>query len=278
MKRTIFCLRRTIKRTSIFLILIAFCSPVMAELILTAPPRETAAQGLRVYGPLASYLTKVVGETVTYQHPGTWSRYQRDMRADKFDIVFDGPHFMSWRMKKYGHTPLVKLPGNLSFVVISRKEDKKIKTLKDLSNENICTLSPPNLSALIMIMAFGDTEPTNLKIIKGGMDDIVRVFKKGECKAANLRQLDFETMFTEEERNTMNVLYQSEPMSNQGITVSSRVDKELHENIILGILDNVAVIQPILKRFSPGDDIMIPVEPGEYDEYSKLLEGVIIGW
>jgi len=35
--------------------------------------------------------------------------------------VFDGPHFVSWRMTKLQHVPLVKFPGNLEFVVAVRK-------------------------------------------------------------------------------------------------------------------------------------------------------------
>ena len=80
----------------LFLLLFLFaCSSVRADLVLTVPPREDFDKGYIQYGPLAEYLSDVIGEKVTYKHPKGWLYYQRDMRANKYDIVFDGPHFMS---------------------------------------------------------------------------------------------------------------------------------------------------------------------------------------
>jgi ABC-type phosphate/phosphonate transport system substrate-binding protein len=262
----------------ILVVPLVFCSSVQAELIFTAPPRETAAQGAKDYGPLAAYLSEVLGETVTYKHPGTWARYQRDMRADKFDIVFDGPHFMSWRMKKYGHTPIARLPGKLSFVMIVKSDDKKIDELLDLTYEKICAISPPNLSALTMIAEFGITEPTKLKTVKGGMTSVYEVFEKGECRAVMLRDKFYQARLTDEERAGTKVIFKSEAVANQGITVSTRVNKEMHEKMVISLLEENSGTAPILKRFAPGEDIMIPADSTDYKDYYKLLQGVIVGW
>ncbi|KPJ93231.1 MAG: hypothetical protein AMJ53_07800, partial [Gammaproteobacteria bacterium SG8_11] len=69
---------------------------VKADLILSAPPRELPEAGLKLYGPLASHLSELLGEKVIYQHPNNWLEYQRDLRRGVYDIVFDGPHFVSW--------------------------------------------------------------------------------------------------------------------------------------------------------------------------------------
>ena len=72
------------------------------NLILSAPPRETAEAGMKIYGPIAQHLSKLLGVIVTYKHPGNWMTYQHEMRDDKYDIIFDGPHFISWREKHLG--------------------------------------------------------------------------------------------------------------------------------------------------------------------------------
>jgi hypothetical protein len=56
---------------------------------------------------------------VRYEHPGNWLHYQRNLRNDMYDIVFDGPHFASWRMEHLEHDMLVKLPGNLQFYLLT---------------------------------------------------------------------------------------------------------------------------------------------------------------
>ncbi|MEJ2398266.1 MAG: PhnD/SsuA/transferrin family substrate-binding protein [Gammaproteobacteria bacterium] len=78
------------------------------DLILTAPPREKPAAGQKQYGPLAAYLTKLFGHKVKYVFPGNWLKYQRDMRNDKYDIIFDGPHFISWRILHLGNQAVVR--------------------------------------------------------------------------------------------------------------------------------------------------------------------------
>lgn len=265
-------------KLSVLLLFLFFWSSAQAELILTAPPRETAEQGNKDYGPLAAYLSKVVGEKVTYKHPGTWLRYQRDMRADKYDIVFDGPHFMSWRIKKHGHTPIARLPGKLSFVMIVKSGDKKIDKLGSLVYEKICAITPPNLSTLTILAEFGDAEPTKLIRVDGGMTDVFEAFKKGQCRAAILRDKFYQRKISDEDRASTKVVFKSEAVANQGITISKRIKKELHENIVMSLLEENSGSAPILKRFAPGEDIMVPTVPSDYKDYYKLLQGVIIGW
>ena len=65
--------------------------------VFAAPPRGSEQKETAVYGPIAAYLSKAIGKTVTYQYPGNWLSYQKNMQDDKYDIVFDGPHFIGRR-------------------------------------------------------------------------------------------------------------------------------------------------------------------------------------
>lgn len=263
---------------STLILLLFFWSSAKAELILTAPPRESVEMGAKNYGPLAAHLTSVLGETVTYKHPGTWPDYQRDMQADKFDIVFDGPHFMSWRIKQKGHTSLVRLPGTLSFVMIVNNSDEEIRELRDLAKNKICAISPPNLSTLTMMAQFSDTEQFELIAVKGGMRGVHKAFLKGKCRAAILRDKFYQTKLTVKNKADTRVVFTSKPIANQGITVSKRLDKKMREKIKISLQKKNSGTFPIFRRFSPGDDVMIPAVSDHYNEYYKLLQGVVIGW
>ena len=115
-------------RSSLRLKIVALCffifSPsCFADLILTAPPRETPEAGHAVYAPLARYLSVLLGEPVIYEHPINWKRYEKKMRNDEYDIIFDGPHFAAWRIESLLAKPLIKLPGSLRFVLVVKKSD-----------------------------------------------------------------------------------------------------------------------------------------------------------
>jgi len=252
---------------------------VQAQLILTAPPRESSVAGVAQYGPLANYLSELLGEKVTYEHPKGWLFYQRDMRADKYDIVFDGPHFMSWRMKKFNHTPVARLPGKLVFVLIANINDDEIDSVHDLVNKKLCAIAPPNLSTITILAEL--TQPARqprLKSIKGGMKGVFKAFSEGKCRAAILRDKFYLKKISDKDRSTTKVVYKSLPVPNQGITVSERVSDEQRQKIISALTKTNKGTAPTLKRFAPKAATMLPATEDDYERHYKLLTGIIFGW
>ena len=272
-------LRLNIKKIVSCVFLSSFIvTSVQAELLLTAPPRETAADGTRDYGPLAEYLSKELGEQVTYQHPGSWFSYQKGIRSDKYDIVFDGPHFISWRVKYKGHTPVAKLPGDLGFVLIAQASDMELNSAEDLVGKPVCGISPPNLSTLTVLNEYSDSGKPKLKTVKGGMGAVYKSFADGNCKAAVLRDKFYYKKLSDSDRAKTKVIFSSKPLPNQGITVSSRVSYESKVKIADLLTSINPGTSPILNRFAPNAETMSSVDMNEYDSYDKLLSGVVLGW
>ncbi len=274
---------RIYRQVTIILVSLFLFSSVHAELLFSSPPRENAAAGWKQYGPLAKRLSEVLGEKVSYEQSKGWLFYQRDMRADKYDIVFDGPHFMSWRMKQFGHTLAAKLPGNLSFVVIAAKgakgfNNRDISTIEDLVNVPVCALAPPNLASMTLLAQYKNPVSLPKLIVKKSMGKIYQAFNDGECKAVVLRDKFFEKKVPEEERAAVNVIFSSKPVANQGITLSSRVSAEQAEKIKAELSAVSVATAPTLKRFAGKAEKMLLAEDAEYEAYYKLLTGVVFGW
>jgi len=265
-------------KTFAFLLGLFIWSSAQADLVLTAPPRESAVDGKKQYGPLAIRLSKVLGMKVSYKQPKSWQFYQRDMRADKYDIVFDGPHFMSWRMRKFHHIPVAKLPGNLEFIVIAKADDREINKLKDVQNVKLCAISPPNLSTLTIMEQFGPVAQLRLKTVKGGMKGVIKAFMAGKCRAAILRDKFYQDKVSKTVRSATKVIFTSNPLPNQGVTVSSRVGKSMRIKISEDLTRINSGTTALLKRFSPRSNKMLPVNSSEYEPYHRLLSEVLFGW
>ena len=269
----------TVTHKLVFVFLLLMLSSAQAELILTAPPRESADDGQAQYGPLAEKLSEILGEKVSYQQPKGWLYYQRDMRHDKFDIVFDGPHFMSWRIKQFNHTPVAKLPGKLSFIIITKKDTQDINSVDDLVNIPVCAIAPPNLSTMTVLAQLDNpVRQPRLITAKGGMKGVYKSFKEGKCVAAILRDKFFEKKVPEHERDNLKMVFKSVPVSNQGITVSNRINSEKRALIANALTNINEGTQPTLKRFSGKAEKMLPVTHNEYDVHHTLLTGVVFGW
>jgi ABC-type phosphate/phosphonate transport system substrate-binding protein len=266
-------------RLIIILSLLAFqCAN--AELILSAPPRERLDAGNKLYGPLADHLSELLGEKVIYRHPNNWLEYQRDLRRGVYDIVFDGPHFVSWRVEHLQHDVLVKLPGSLEFVVAIDQDDQQIKTLQDLIGKRICALAPPNLATLTMMEQFQN--PVRQPVIwdvPGGFMNVYKALKRDECRAAVFRSAFFEKRLQGGKRAGLKVIFHSKPLPNQAISAGPRLDTDKKAKIIrsLTVGEGKNAALSISKRFA-GDQSFIAANKEEYMAHNKLLEGVIFGW
>ena len=137
-------------------LLLVFIYPMDAssDYLFTAPPRESVERGVEIYKPIADYLSKATGERFSYQHPQSWSEYSRGMQNKEYDLVFDGPHFVSWRLQYIEHDVLAKLPQLLTWRVLIRIDNKSVKSLDDLVGKTICAPKSPNFGMLTVMSIF----------------------------------------------------------------------------------------------------------------------------
>jgi phosphonate transport system substrate-binding protein len=282
---TTFCLART-KNLTQRLLLGSFFSillhnTALAEIILTAPPRESVDAGTKLYEPLAASLSELLGEKVTYQHPGSWHNYQKQLQNDQYDIVFDGPHFAAWRMTSLQAKPLVRLPGNLRFVLVTLTKESTINRVKDLVGKPVCTLPSPNLGALTLYSMYPNpvTQP-EFKPVKGGFKQVTKELLKGECRGAIMRSSFYYKKLPEEVRKTFKVLKESSPIINQGITVSRRVSQTAQSKMLQALTtqSGTAAMRPILDRFAHKANAFVPARQEEYVGKNMLHDNMVFGW
>jgi len=253
---------------------------VHAELTFTAPPRESPEAGMQLYGPIANALSKMLGEKVIYEHPRDWLTYSRRMREGDYDIVFDGPQFASWRMTHINHVPLVRIQGDLRFVIITN-QNSGIQDIQDLATKKICALASPNLATLSILREF--TNPVRQPMLvegKGGMKGIYQRFKDGDCMAVILRDSFYNNKISDLERDEYRVVWESMRMPNQTITMTQVISRDSRDKVLKAFSSDQGAVSalPLFKRFSKKSTRFIVAEPDEYEGLNFLLEGVVWGW
>lgn len=251
-----------------------------ADLILSAPPRESAEEAKRTYEPLAKFFTEITGEPVVYLQPRDWLEYTTEMRKGRYDFIFDGPHFAAWRIKHMKHAPLVKLPGTLDFVVLARFDDKRINKLRDLVALPMCGLPSPNLGTMTVMAAFTNpvTQP-DIKETKGGFDDVIKSFVAGTCRAAIVRDAGFKKL-TDAEKQRFKVIFKSLSFPNQTVTVSDRIKPKMRQKLMAALTTKkgLAPAEILFNEFSKTAKFFIPAQAEEYQGLEEVLEGVVWGW
>ena len=177
--------------------------------------------------------------------------------------------------------PVVKLPGSLNFVLVVRKEDKAITNLKDFIGKKICTLPSPNLGALTLYSMFPNPilQPDFVPVT-GGFKDVAIAFNAGKCEGAVLRSSFYHHILSSKFRSKIKVIKESQSFSNQGITLSKRVNHRASEKIFYALTSNNKnkVIKPILDRFGGKSSGFVPAKPEDYKGQNLLKDNLIFGW
>lgn len=257
---------------SIICILSLLClMPARADLILSSAPRDVQEKEAAMYKPLTDFLTKALGEKVTFQHGDNFLVYQSEMRKGTYDIVFDGPHFVGWRMAHLNHTPLVKFPGKLVFVAIA-KNGGKVQSLKDLAGRTVCAFPPPNLATLTVQFEFDNPARQPLLV---EVDNFAESYKKvvaGKCVGGILQEKLYQNL--DKEAKAAKVLFTSKPVPNQAFSGGPRLTPDKREKFVKALLsaEGAVASQKLLERFKVKSLEAATVE--EYQGLGRLLRDV----
>ncbi len=260
-------------KTIRFLTLLGSCltaAGARADLVFSAPPRESEAKAIEVYRPIADLFEKTLGEKVVFDYSDNWLTYQSQMRKGAYDLVFDGPAFIGWRMARLGHVPLAKLPGNLSFVVIVRNDNARVKELKDLAGRTICGFAPPNLATLTVQFQFDNPARQPILTEVQGFAQAYRNVVAGKCMAGILQLKLWENF--EKEKPQTRAVFTSKPVANQAFTAGPRIPPVKRARLVEALLSEAgkAPTKKLRDEFKVQDFVVAKAE--EYEGLGVLLQ------
>ena len=280
LRRSRFRIARNLKAVVLAFFGVIYLLPAQANLVLTAPPRESIERGEELYGPLAHALSVQLGQTVVYQHPRDWVEYTQKMRENAYDIVFDGPQFAAWRVKHLEHALVAKLPGDLFFLAVTRYDDKKLVRANDLINTGtpVCGMPSPNLATIAVMKHFTNPiiQPDIYEV--SSLNDGYELLKNGKCRAL-VMQAQFFSNLPIKEKAQVNVLFTSARYPNQSVTASKRVTDAQRAAIaeLLTRPDGVPETQELLKLYAKQAKHFDQANQQEYSGLESLLEEMW-GW
>jgi len=243
----------------------------LSEYTFTAPPRESAQRGIEIYQPIAEYLTIVTGEKFVYKYPGNWAEYSRGMRNHEYDLAFDGPHFVSWRIKNINHDAIAKLPQLHIWRVIVSSDNKDIETLDDLVGKNVCAPKSPNFGMLTMMSHYSNPDREPIHVITKGWKDGYDAVVQGKCVATVLPKTNHKKFDPDLSRTRS--IHTHLPYPNQAFTAGPNLTSEMKEKIIDYLLseDGQIALLNLRERFTQGEKL-VSVDNEEYEGISMVLK------
>lgn len=267
-------MRRWTTLIALFSLGAGYVGAAQAEYIFSAPPRETQKKGEYFYQPIAEFLTRATGEKFVYEYPVSWPTYAKKMKTNHYDLIFDGPHFVSWRIENIQHKALVKLPQQHVWTVIAGKDNVQVNKLDDLEARRFCGPASPNFGTLTFYTHFTNPvrEPVHT-ITKGwrnGYDGVL----DGKCQAAVLPKTNHEVF--DPAKQFTKVIHVHEPFPNQGFTAGPGMSPELKQRVKAALLspDGQQAMSRLRDRFTKGKEL-VAAEDSEFDGVNIVLDRAI---
>ena len=255
----------------LIMLISGYTNSARADYTFAAPPRESREKGIEIYKPIADFLSKQIGETFIYRHPGNWTEYSRAMQNEEYDLVFDGPHFVSWRIKNINHDVAIKLPQLHIWRVIVRSDNNNVNSMDDLVGRKICAPKSPNFGMLTMMSHYPNPDREPIHIVTKGWKDGFNAVVEGKCEATvlpktNHRKFDPDFIQTR-------AIHTHLPYPNQAFTYGPRMSSELKSNVKNALLsrDGQESMKKLRERFTRGANL-VSAENEEYEGISLVLK------
>lgn len=245
-------------------------TPKSTDLVFSAPPRGAYSEEVAIYQPIVEYLSRVTGQKFRYQYSDNWLTYSKDMTSGGYDLVFDGPAFNGWRMTRMQHTPLIKLPEDFVFVIVTRKDNTQVAELKQLAGRKVCAHAPPNLGTLTMLSQFANPARQPSILETKGWDAAYRAVAEGKC-AGTVLPLQNLTK-NEKGKNQMRVLYTHRPMPNQAFSAGPRITPAMQAKIKQALISEEGRAVTAKLRALYAGKHFVAATPAEYAGLGQLLK------
>ncbi len=264
-----------IRKSAYFLLCLlslVFSLPASDDLVFGARPSESQAKADATYCAIADLLSRATGQKVIYKYVDNWLSYQSDLRKSAYDIVFDGPAFIGWRMAKFGWSPLVKFPGKLAIVVIVKKDNSAVKTLKDIEGYTLCGFAPPNLATLAVQYEFTNPARQPNIIAVNTATAAYRNVVSGKCVAGIMNAKQYKNI--DQQAQAARVVYRSDPLPNQAFSAGPKVTPEMREKISRALMSSEGNLATEKLRSEFKVPQFVPATAQEYAGLGKYLRDV----
>ncbi len=236
--------------------------------VLAAAPGGRYAEQTAIYQPIAEFLSQITGKRFVYRYTDNWLSYSRDLTGGAYDVVFDSAASTSWRIERIEHTPLVRLPDPLVFVVIARADDAKIAQLKQLAGYPVCAPLPPAVATLTLLSRFDNPARQPVIVDSHEAEEVYQGLLAGKCRGGVVVQSSLDKF----DRSKVKVLYQHRALPNHAFSAGPRLSPELKAKIRDGLLSPAGHVATARLRAIHDNKHWVAASDTEYAGLAVLLK------
>ena len=262
-------MHRTKRLGFLAMLLICTLDSHAEEYTLAIQPILPQKELVENFQPLADFMSKASGHTITLHTERNFLFYWTKMRRgnEGFDFVLDAAHFTDYRIKTKHYQVLAKFPDTVSFSIVTG-EDSFILDPEELIGLRVATMPSPSLGALRLEELFPNPMRIPHYVWEFNTTLAVEKIRSGEIDAAII-PTRLASAYSD-----LNVVMTTEPVPHMGLSASPDVPPDVVSKIKTALLNahKTQSGKKMLKALKLQS--LQPADAEIYDGYSSLLEGV----
>jgi hypothetical protein len=223
---------------------------------------------------LQTELNKAGLKQITVKNTDFWHPYIQGLRQGRSGIYFAAPHFAAWAIDKHQFIPLLKLAGNLQYVLVSRRRDLDIFEVSDLVRKRICVSKAPNLDFILANSALSKSLNSPLIIAQQSVFNSMQN-KHSQCDAFAVSEHLFRQHALKQPYDFIR-LHQSFEYPNYAFISSPDIPEETHQAFkkLIQSKQIKTLLRPIYAEYS-SKPILLSTKKKDYKElHNPYLEKI----
>jgi len=243
------------RSTAILAALLILATPYPAllasdALVFSTAPTQPPELTRQLYQPLVDYLSRETSRKIVLKPAKNFLEYSRAMQKGEYDIIFDGPHFVGWRVAKHKHKVVAKLPGSIRLVVVGR-DDARITGYEDLAGKKVCAFSSPNLLSLAFMDLYQRPGSQPILVKVNSFKQALECVHNGGGVAAIMREKYWEVQSFTQKQGLRLIYSTNKTFPHRAFSVGERVDDKTRKAIVMALTSEgvIASGDAILQRF-----------------------------
>lgn len=262
----------SISRAVIGACLLCMGLPLQAkeEIVFATAPTQPEAETRKLYTPLLQHLSEFTGKKFVLKTAKNFVEYSNKMRAGEYDMIFDGPHFVGWRMERMGHVPLARFPGEIR-IVVAGHTDSAYQSIEELAGVRVCAFPSPNMLSMAFLQYFPNPVRQPALIRAQGFKGLNSCLREEKGEVAVLRDKLWAKM---DQEGLRLVAAPKRGYPERTFSISKEIEAALRSQIAEALVSQSGITagEVLLKRFKR--DKFIKADPKEYAGLGALLNPV----
>ncbi len=239
------------------------------ELVIGVVPQQSPFKLLKVWQPVAEYLSQTTGHTIVFKTEKSIPEFERVLYNGGYDIAYMNPYHYVIAAEKEGYSAAVRADKKIVGILVS--DQPTLQAALESTSKRFLFPSPNAFAATLLTkyelkkkMQFDIDKQGSVRYVNSH-DSVYKGVARGIGDIGGGIERTYRSLQDETSKAKLHIVYRTDPYPSHPIAFKPSVDPMVRQKIVQALMNMPeAILQPLkIKTF-------IQISDAEYDSIREL--------